>query len=137
MILVLFTMARSFAVEADKPQDPAELLTKVHVFAFGGIGFAGMTSDGERAFDAILATTNALPLFETVLRSGSPEGRLYALCGIRQLAQAKFDSAAKLFRSDKSKVRTVSGCLAFDEPVCDIVARIALGSYDRRTRPAL
>ncbi len=57
----------------------AETLTGAGLFAFGGIGFAGATSEGEKAFRAVMALPHdaALQTMESVARkipSGAYDG---------------------------------------------------------------
>jgi len=99
-------------------------------FAFGGVGFAGTTSEGERAFHAIAASTNALELFTTVLAQGNAQSRLYALCGIRRLAPEKFNVLAKPIVVANPKVSTMAGCVGRDDRASNVVAHIAGGLYD-------
>src|SRR3974390_1543813 len=85
-------------------------LLSVRQFAFGGVGFAGVTSRGELAFYAIAARTNDLELFSSALKNGNPQAKIYALCGIRRVAPQAFPAKAKAFRSSGVAVETASGC---------------------------
>ncbi|MEO8429362.1 MAG: hypothetical protein ABI651_19900 [Verrucomicrobiota bacterium] len=107
-------------------------LLSARFFAFGGVGFAGTPSEGERAFHTILASANALELFKSALTSTDTraEASLYALCGIRRLAPEAFVSHARALVARNPKVRTMSGCIAMEDRASNIVARIAGGSYD-------
>jgi len=105
-------------------------LLSTKFFAFGGVGFAGTTSEGERAFHAIAASTNALELFTAVLAQGNTQSQLYALCGIRRLAPEKFDVLAKAIVVANPKVSTMAGCVGRDDRASNVVAHIAGGLYD-------
>jgi hypothetical protein len=111
-------------------QQAYEQLLSTKSFAFGGVGFAGTTSAGQKAFDVIAARTNALELFRAVLSKGNPEGKMYALCGIHRLAPEKFNNLAKPVVAANSKVSTMSGCLVMEDRAANVVARIAKGFYD-------
>jgi len=78
----------------------------------------------------MLASTNALVLFETTLSHGTDEAKLYALCGIRRLDEKSFDASAKALKEADRKVRTMSGCLVAEEKASVVIQRIADGIYD-------
>jgi hypothetical protein len=104
-----------------------ELMT-VNVFAFGGVGFAGTISQGEKAFRTLAADPDAVRLFRGILTHGSLAGRLYALCGIRQLAPNDFPALAK--HAPSGTVMRMTGCLAMEEKVSNLIAAIARGEFD-------
>jgi len=125
-----FASDHSSPTEQQTLQQAYQHLLTVRRFALGGIGFAGTISDGERAFQTVAASTNALELFRAVLKNGSAEGQMYALCGIHRLAPQSFSSHARSLADAESRIRTMSGCLLSEERSSNIVARIAAGSYD-------
>jgi hypothetical protein len=112
------------------PQQAYEQLLSVGRFAFGGVGYAGVTSEGEKAYRAIAAGTNALAVFCAVLTNGNAQAKLYALCGIRQFAPRIFEAQSKPLLIANPQVETMSGCLVSHEFASNVVARIASGSYD-------
>ena len=125
-----------FAAELPPPAEQKtvrqayEQLLSTRTFAFGGIGFAGTISEGEKAFRIVAESPNALDLFETLLQNGRAEGRLYALCGIRKLARPSFEAQARTLVDAEPRIITMSGCLLSEELSSNVVARIAAGSYD-------
>jgi hypothetical protein len=55
--------------------DPTfDRLAKVDIFAFGGIGYAGMTSPGEKDYRLILSRTSAEADFERLFLVGQRAG---------------------------------------------------------------
>jgi hypothetical protein len=134
-LLILFSGAGLFGADlpaqsSNSVQNACAELLSIKCFAFGGVGYAGTTSKGELAFRAVLTSTNALELFETILSKGTDEAKLYALCGIRSLHREAFDTAAKKLRAADPKVSTVSGCLLTEEKVSAVIQRITDGAYD-------
>ncbi len=127
-----------FAAEAggqadrEKPEQAYERLLGVKQFAFGGVGYAGTTSDGEQAFRAVRASTNAVQLFRAALSNGSNEAKLYALCAIRQMDNRSFATDAKAFLRANPEVTTMSGCIVGHERAAAVVKRIAAGYYDNQ-----
>jgi hypothetical protein len=124
------------AAELPTPQEAYQQLLNIRQFAFGGIGFAGLTSPGEKAYRSIAGATNAVALFSAMLTNGNPQARLYALCGIRQLAPGSFDALARPLRSASLEVETVQGCIIQHEPAKNVIARIESGSYDAYLKKA-
>jgi len=111
-------------------QQAYDRLIAVKQFAFGGVGFAGTTSEGEKAFRTILASPNALRLFRLALSKGSTEAKLYALSGFRQLDQRSFDTESKALVEANPEATTMSGCIVRHEQAAAVVKRIADGMYD-------
>lgn len=125
-----------FAAEAPLQAEPGTLqqayqkLLSTKIFAFGGVGFAGTTSEGEKAFHTVAASTNALELFTAVLKNGTREGQMYGLCGIRSISRQSFDAHARALASADTRIMMMSGCLASEESLSSVIARLAAGAYD-------
>ena len=113
------------------PEQAGEQLVKVRAFAFGGVGFAGTISEGERAWRIILTSPDALKLFRSTLSTGTTEAKLYALCGIRQLDKPSFPALAKPVLDANPQVTTMAGCSLTHEPAASVIQRIAAGQYDQ------
>ena len=71
------------------------------VFAFGLVGFAGQTSEGELDFRIIAAEEKevALATFEKLVASGNPQAAAYGLFGIRRLRPSRFQERLPDFES--------------------------------------
>lgn len=107
-------------------------IAKVEVFAFGGVGFAGVISPGEKDYQLILSRPSAEADFEKLLVIGNPQAQCYALVGLRQLNPEKFFKAlAASQRSSQAEVSTMHGCLMWHETMTAIVERIQAGGYVR------
>jgi hypothetical protein len=72
-------------------------LAKVQRFGFGGMGIAGVTTEGEKDYRAILAAPNAEAAFENVWATGTPAAKCYALAGLHKLNSAKFKPLVDCF----------------------------------------
>jgi hypothetical protein len=130
-VIGLAIMAQPFRPpEHPTPQQAYNQLLTLKSFAFGGIGYAGLTSEGEVDYHAIAGSTNALALFSSVLTNGTAEARLYALCGIRHFAPGKFRASAEPLRSANPKVETIQSCIVHHEFATKVISRISSGSYD-------
>src|SRR6266545_1138369 len=113
-LIAVLNLTLSFGIRAqvNRPPDPPtpqqayEQLLSVRRFAFGGVGYAGVTSEGETAYRAIAAGTNALALFSAALTNGNAQAKLYALCGLRQFAPRTFEAHSKSWLIANPQVET-------------------------------
>ncbi len=64
-------------------------------FAFGGIGVAGLMSEGERNLRAVLERPDASQHLQTALSHATPAGKLYILVGLRRCDRPAYQ---KVFR---------------------------------------
>lgn len=107
-------------------------------FALGGVGFAGTTSEGEKAFRQVLARPDAVASFERLLtdpKAGNA-ARLYALLGLRWKDALPYKKVAADMRGRRSAlVDTMAGCMAARETVAGVAARIDDGKYDILREP--
>ena len=85
-------------------------LAEVQEFACGGVG--------------------ALTTFRNILNKGTPAAKLYALCGIRLLAQKDFDATAAPLLKSNETVTTVRGCMLTNERVGEVARQISQGAWD-------
>jgi hypothetical protein len=133
--LLLSLLFLLFPLES-RPQDgaaaAAHRISSVNVFAFGGIGFAGKTSDGEKDFRIVYSQSHnvSLKFFEDLFRNGNPEAMSYALAGIRQLAPARFVTLRQSLAGSSAKVVTMSGCIIEDRLLTTVADDIGKGNYD-------
>jgi hypothetical protein len=112
-------------------------LSHVRVFAFGGVGYAGVTSEGEKDFRVIYSEppANSLPDFERLYVQGTPEARSYALAAIRKLDPEHFRDLAQSLRSSQERVVTMKGCIMEDRTMAEVVKEIDSGGYDLWLKP--
>jgi hypothetical protein len=106
-----------------------EHLTKVRLFAFGGVGYSGVTSLGEKDYKALLSRPSAMADFEKLYSSGNLMAKCYALVGIRRLSPQRFRTLAQPLRNSKEEVATMHGCLMSHEPLGAIINQIESGRY--------
>jgi hypothetical protein len=133
IFFLFFTGTAAFAAEAAKaPTAAAEDLKHVSVFAFGGVGFAGTTSLGEKEFRVIFSqdSLTALHQFEDIYANGNVEARCYALVALRRLNPARFQQLVSEQAASDASVRTMRGCLMETERLADLLQQITRGSFD-------
>ncbi len=119
------------AMAGERPSaDAFEQLLGIRIFAFGGVGEAAETSAGELAFKDVAGRTNAVELLTRVATNGTSEARMYGLCGLRKLAEHKFDACAAPTLAANPPVRMMTGCVVHTEPASNVVSQIRAGGYD-------
>lgn len=143
----------------NKTFDPAVLSAEAHgayqellninLFAIGGVGYSGTTSEGEQSLITLLSDAKAVDALKGLVTIATPEGGLYALLGLRFLGCDCLASEAKRFldrppakeRSDPGEgdlivdadhVKRMSGCLVFTQKRSDAAGDIVSGKYDPR-----
>ena len=133
LLVLLLATPQGFADGSDVPQDAPTAcmeLQKVNCFAFGGVGIGGTISRGESCFHVIAESKDGLFWFHAALTRGTPEAKMYALCGIRKLSPAAFEMFAKPVAALTNSVNLMSGCIGSSADAASVVNRIKSGAYD-------
>jgi hypothetical protein len=124
ILLVLFSIS---PVLADDTVDAAvNRLSTVGQFAFGGVGYAGVTSKGETDFKFVLTQPKATALnaFERLYAIGNPQGKSYALSGLKKLAPERFAELVATLAKSTEEVEVMRGCIVSHEPLPEIAKQI-------------
>jgi len=132
LLISLAVALCSVAHSQTEPSDALQRLSSVKIFAFGGTGFAGRTSQGEKDFRIIVSQPRqvALENFEAIYNHGTPEAKSYALAGIRKIDAQRFKALLQSSHSSKEKVHTMEGCIVEDRAFIEVAKTIDSGSYD-------
>ena len=104
--------------------------SKVGAFAFGGIGFAGVTSEGEKDFRNILASSSAQAQFEQLYATGNLQAKAYALVGIRRLDMRRYNELSTPLRDISQPVTVFRRCIMSHELFSSLLKSIDDGAYD-------
>lgn len=110
--------------------DEVQALSQVKIFAFGGVGFAGTISAGEKQYRKVMEMSQPLPWLRLIAVSGTPEARLYALCGIHMLDKAAFEAHVVFLKKANPTVSTMSGCSMLSKTATKVIQEISAGLYD-------
>jgi hypothetical protein len=116
-------------VQAGHPDEVLSRLARVEQFAFGGVGYAGVTSQGEKDYRVVLSHSSALADFEKLYSAGNLQAKSYALVGIRKLNSDRFKELSQSLRDSKDEVTTLHGCIVSHEPLGALVRQIEGGKY--------
>ena len=129
---VLLALFCTIAFAQDALSASVQSMMKTSVFAFGGVGFAGKTSQGELDFRVIQSQPPAIALdsFEKIFAGGDTEAKSYALLGIRRLDGKRFKELLHSSEGSQQKVLTMYGCILERQNFMDVVRAIDSGSYD-------
>ncbi len=105
-------------------------MEKTATFALGGVGYAGVMSEGERTLREILKESDAPRRLESVLANASAAGQLYALLGLRLRDRSAYQRVVEKYRANDAKVQTMRGCIMQRESFRKLVEQIDQGEYD-------
>jgi hypothetical protein len=130
-IIAAILVAAAVAQREDPSDMTFQRLAKVQRFAFGGTGYAGVISQGEKDYKVILLRPSAMADFEKLLSVGNPQAKSYALVGVRTLNLNRFNELSQPLRDSKEKVLGQSGCMLYDEPLTAVLKRIEAGEYSK------
>ena len=128
--IFLLSCGRAMADDAGA----TKTLSEIPLFAFGGIGAAGITSHGEAAFRSVFAAESAEADFQRILKTGTPQAQCYSLVGLRIKNRPAYDEQVKRFATSKQPVDTCAGCMPATLPMSSVVAGIERGYYDERAK---
>jgi hypothetical protein len=128
-VAILFLLC-GIAVHADDPVDSAaRRLSNVEIFAFGGVGYTGVTSKGEIDFKLVLAQPVALAAFEKLYATGNPQAKSYALSGIKKLNPSRFKDLLASVGASTDEVVVERGCIVSHESLREVAKQIDRGKF--------
>jgi hypothetical protein len=80
--------------------------------AFGGVGVAGLMSEGERNLRAVLERPDASQQLQAALARATPAGTLYILVGLRRCDHATYQKVFDSLSRPGDDVEVVRGCIS-------------------------
>jgi hypothetical protein len=108
--VVILLLILTLSVSATQSGKNYQVVKSARIFAIGGIGYAGMITDEETAFNALCKAPDAAEQFRRLLHEATIEGQMYALLGLRQVSAPDYKTQADRYRKSTRKVNTGSGC---------------------------
>ena len=129
--LFYLTVLHITAVFGLSSTDDWNTLKAAQWFALGGIGVAGTTSKEEMAFRSLLQEPNAAGKLKALLSEANLAGQCYALLGLHVLHDAAYQENIARYKSSDARVKTAAGCMISEQPVSNVVSKIATGQYDK------
>src|SRR6476620_3242292 len=98
--------------------------------AFGGVGVAGLMSEGERNLRAVLARPDASQELQAALAHATPAGTLYILVGLRRCDHAAYQKVVDSVSRPSDEVEVVRGCMVSKEAFRQVLSQIQDGRFD-------
>ena len=98
--------------------------------AFGGVGVAGLMSEGERNLRAVLERPDASQLLQAALAQATPAGTLYILVGLRRCDRATYQKVFDSLSRPGNDVEVVRGCMISKEPFRQVLSQVQEGRFD-------
>ena len=105
-------------------------LAAAKFFAFGGVGVAGLMSEGERNLRAVLERPDASQQLKAALAHATPAGELYILVGLRRCDRAAYQKIFSSLPRPDDDVQVARGCMISREPFRQLLSQIQDGRFD-------
>ncbi|MGB9476601.1 MAG: hypothetical protein WCE87_16170 [Candidatus Udaeobacter sp.] len=125
-ILAQLDVSVAAASENSAPRD----LATEKLFAFGGIGVAGLMSQGERNLRTVLQKPDASQQLQGAVADATPAGKLYILVGLRRCDRAAYQKVLDSLAGPNDNVEVARGCMITREPFRRLVSQIQDGRFD-------
>jgi len=98
--------------------------------AFGGVGVAGLMSEGERNLRAVLDRPDASQQLQAALTHATPAGTLYILVGLRRCDRAAYQKVSDSLARPGNDVEVVRGCMISKEPFRQVLSQVQDRRFD-------
>ena len=98
--------------------------------AFGGVGVAGLMSEGERNLRAVLEQSDASQQLQAALAHATPAGKLYILVGLRRCDRAAYQKVFDSLGHPNDDIEVVRGCMISKEPFRQVLSQVQDGRFD-------
>ena len=90
------------SVLSENGKQAYQKLLKVKLFAIGGIGYDGETSEGEKFFDILFVEKESGLAFKSLIKNGTIEGGMYGLFGLKMIDCDCFQQEFADFKKSKT-----------------------------------
>jgi hypothetical protein len=98
--------------------------------AFGGVGAAGLMSQGERNLRAVYSGPGASQQLQAALAHATPAGKVYILVGLRRCDPAAYQKIFGSLARPIDDVEVARGCIISREPFHQLLSQIQDGRFD-------
>jgi len=131
MLIVGIVLSQSnVSVATPSENSPARDLATAKSFAFGGVGVAGLMSEGERNLRAVLQRSDASQELRAALADTTLAGELYILVGLRRCDPAAYQKIFGSLARPNDNVEIARGCMISREPFRQLLSEIHDGRFD-------
>src|SRR6478672_6178764 len=105
-------------------------LAEAKSLAFGGVGVAGLMSEGEGNLRAVLQQPDASQQLQAALAHATPAGKLYILVGLRRCDRAAYQKVFDSLARPNDDVEVARGCMISREPFRQLLSEVQAGRFD-------
>src|SRR4030095_3846026 len=98
--------------------------------AFGGVGVAGLMSEGERNLRAVLHQSDASQQLQAALAHATPAGGVHILVGLWWCDHAAYQKIFDSLARPNDDVEVARGCMISREPFRQLLSQIQDGRFD-------
>ena len=132
IMLIAGTVFPQLGISADTSSEnsAARDLAAAKSLAFGGVGVAGLMSEGERNLRAALEQPDASQVLQAALAHATPAGKLYILVGLRRCDRAAYEKVFDSLGRPNDDVEVVRGCMISKEPFHQVLSQVQDGRFD-------
>jgi hypothetical protein len=134
LVFVLLTgivlLQVNISAAASSENSAARDVAAAKSLAFGGVGVAGLMSEGERNLRAVLAQPDASQQLQAALVHATPAGKLYILVGLRRCDRAAYQKVFDSLDRPNDDVEVVRGCMISKEPFRQALSQVQDGRFD-------
>jgi hypothetical protein len=132
IVLIASIALAQFGVSlaAASQNSAARDLAAAKLFAFGGVGAAGIMSEGERNLRGVLQQSDASQQLQGALVHATPAGELYILVGLRRCDRAAYQKIFDSLARPNDNVEVARGCMISREPFRQLLSQIQDGRFD-------
>jgi hypothetical protein len=105
-------------------------IAKARLFVVGDwTGIAGSPSYEERQLMLLLKEPDAASRMRRILSTGTPEGQMYGLYGLKRLNDPAFESYASALEHSRGAICTTSLVIGFHKSKAEVVNRIRENNF--------
>ena len=118
------------SVAASSENSAIRDLAAAKSLAFGGVGVAGLMSEGERNLRAVLEHPDAAQQLQAAFARATPAGKLYILVGLHRCDRVAFQKVFDSVGRPNDDVEVVRGCMISKKPFPQVLSEIQDGRFD-------
>jgi hypothetical protein len=120
----------TISIATSSQNSAAQDVAAAKSLAFGGVGVAGLMSEGERNLRAVLERPDASQQLQTALPHATAAGKLYILVGLRRCDRAAYQKIFDSLVRSNDVVELVRGCMISKEPFSQALSQVQDGRFD-------
>jgi hypothetical protein len=132
IVLIAAILLSQFGISAATSSENSAVrdLAAAKSLAFGGVGVAGLTSEGERNLRVVLERPDASQQLQGALAHATPVGTLYILVGLRRCDRAAYQKVFDSLSRPNDDVEVVRGCMISKQLFRQVLSQIQDGRFD-------